>query len=234
MSQADAASVEGEARDKPTTTGTGCYKNYDHNLFARHKRKNSKSPKTTPNRQQSQRMIQRDSRNSSPQLVDVSYDDDEDDDDMIMQVTSNVLTSPNNVNERESRSRTRQSQNSAPIIPPHHHHHHHQPISSSGSLVDSGIVLKSQGHAMQGASAQAANQANLLLGQRDQVTHSIPFYRKLRSFLHDKFFLPRFFVLFYKPIQKTYKLVSLVFIFDITRYFTTPTPTANYFYFSVV
>lgn len=171
MSQADAASVEGEARDKPTTTGTGCYKNYDHNLFARHKRKNSKSPKTTPSRQATQLLQRRDSRNSSPQLVDVSYDDD-DDDDMIMQVTSNVLTSPNNVNSNENR-RSRSGgggpQNSSNPPPHHHHHHHHQPISSSGSLVDSGIVLKSQGHALQGASAQAANQANLLIGQRDQV-----------------------------------------------------------------
>lgn len=33
MSQADANSQDGDARDKPTTTGTGCYKNYDHNLF---------------------------------------------------------------------------------------------------------------------------------------------------------------------------------------------------------
>ncbi|ODM93008.1 Potassium voltage-gated channel protein Shab [Orchesella cincta] len=97
MSQADAVSLEGEARDKPTTTGTGCYKNYDHNLFARHKRKDSKSPKTTPKSQQN---MMRDSRNSSPQLVDVSY---EDEDDMIMQVTSNVVQSPNNVNERISR-----------------------------------------------------------------------------------------------------------------------------------
>ncbi len=43
MSQADANSMEGDTRDKPTTTGTGCYKNYDHNMFSRAKKFNKKS-----------------------------------------------------------------------------------------------------------------------------------------------------------------------------------------------
>lgn len=45
MSQADANSVEGDTRDKPTTTGTGCYKNYDHNMFSRAKKSGSKKKK---------------------------------------------------------------------------------------------------------------------------------------------------------------------------------------------
>jgi len=49
MSQVDANSLEGEAREfKPTTTGTGCYKNYDHTLFSK-SRKNSAVAAAAPN-----------------------------------------------------------------------------------------------------------------------------------------------------------------------------------------
>jgi potassium voltage-gated channel Shab-related subfamily B protein 1 len=46
MSQADANSTEGDTRDKPTTTGTGCYKNYDHNMFPKNKNQKNEDDET--------------------------------------------------------------------------------------------------------------------------------------------------------------------------------------------
>ena len=43
MSQADANSLDGDDRQKPTTTGTGCYKNYDHMYMTKNRRKSSKA-----------------------------------------------------------------------------------------------------------------------------------------------------------------------------------------------
>jgi hypothetical protein len=77
MSQADANSVEGDTRDKPTTTGTGCYKNYDHNLFVRsNNSKKCKKPKNNNN--QGDEDIDPDEENlvrvqSNNQILQVTY-----------------------------------------------------------------------------------------------------------------------------------------------------------------